>query len=98
MIHIHITKKNVVEIIKTQCPLKLESCIRSMLYEYRYKNKKDFFICDLKIIKKAIKACLDGFECINQNGGFYLKNEIANIKKIIKSNKTKISKLNKKIE
>ena len=28
----------------TDKPLQFENCLRSMLYDYRYKNKKDFYI------------------------------------------------------
>lgn len=42
----------VVVLMETTCPIKLESCIRSMLYDYRYKNKKDFYICNIKKIKR----------------------------------------------
>lgn len=91
-------KKNVIEIVKSKCPIRLESCIRSMLYEYRYKNKKDFFVCTLKTIKKAIKICLESFECIIQNGGTYFDDEIGKLKKKKQTLLNKINKLNMKLE
>lgn len=66
-------KKNVVHYIKIINPLKLELCVRSMLYDFRYKNKKDFYICDLKIIKDAINICIKDQKNINNKN---LKNQI----------------------
>ena len=40
-------KKKVVHTKEFDDPLRLEMCIRSMLYDHRYKNKKDFFICGM---------------------------------------------------
>ena len=37
-----IHKKKVVHYVEVQCPLQLETCVRSMLYKYRFKNNKDF--------------------------------------------------------
>jgi len=50
-------------------PVPLESCIRSMLYDYRYKNKKDFFVCSEKYIKRAFTNCLRSFKNMKQHGG-----------------------------
>ena len=66
-------KKNVVHYVKINNPLKLELCVRSMLYDFRYKNKKDFYICDLKIIKDAINVCIKDQKNINQKN---FKNQI----------------------
>ena len=38
-----IHNKKVVHYVELLCPLQLETCIRSMLYKYRYKNRKDYF-------------------------------------------------------
>ena len=48
-----IHNKTVVHYVELACPLQLETCLRSMLYKYRYKNKKDYFSCSLNKIKKA---------------------------------------------
>ena len=48
-------KKNMIIKFSTNYPIELEYCVRSMLYDYRYKNNKDFYICDLSKIKKIIK-------------------------------------------
>ena len=51
------------------CPKILEDCVRALLYNYRYKNRKEFFICILSKIKLAFKKCFSSINCINQNGG-----------------------------
>ena len=45
--------KNAIVRESTNEPERLEYCVRSMLYKYRYKNRKDFYICKKSIIKKA---------------------------------------------
>jgi hypothetical protein len=62
-------KKKVIHMIESDCPLRLETCIRSMLYDKRYKNNKDYFICSLQTIKRAFTTCLKSIECMNQKGG-----------------------------
>jgi len=64
-----IYKKNVILMKEVLCLLQYETCIRSMLYNYRIKNKKDFYECDIKIIKKAFKKCDESIKCMNQIGG-----------------------------
>jgi predicted GIY-YIG superfamily endonuclease len=62
--------KKVVHYVELLCPLQLETCIRSMLYKYRYKNKKDYFKCDLNKIIKAFDKCIESIKCVeNQLGG-----------------------------
>ena len=52
-----------------------------MLYNYRIKNKKNFYECDIKIIKKAFKKCDESIKCMNQTGGDNLLNyEIEKLK------------------
>lgn len=51
---------------ETQCPVKLETCIRAMLYDYRYQKGRDFYECSLKTIKKAFKECYKSInKCIS---------------------------------
>jgi prophage antirepressor-like protein len=80
----HMLDKKEIKIMEeTKCPIRLESCIRAMLYEYRYKDKKDFYVCDIKIIKKAFKTCIKSIECMNQIGGVNLiDKELENLIKI----------------
>ena len=69
-----IHNKKVVYFIETICPLQLETCIRSMLYKYRIKNKKDYYQVELGKIKKAINKCIDSIKCIEkQSGGNIIK-------------------------
>ena len=65
-----IHNKKVVHYVELLCPLQLETCIRSMLYKYRYKNKKDYFVCNINKIKKAFEKCLESIKCVEtQTGG-----------------------------
>lgn len=69
-----IHNKKVVHYIELLCPLQLETCIRSMLYKYRYKNNKDYYKCSLNKIKKAFDKCTESIKCIeNQDGGNNIK-------------------------
>jgi hypothetical protein len=65
-----IHNKKVVHFVELFCPLQLETCVRSMLYKYRIKNKKDYFKCHLNQILKAFDKCMESIECVeNQIGG-----------------------------
>ena len=79
--------KQVVEKEFTDKPLQLENCIRAMLYDYRYKNKKDFFVCKQSVIKKAFKYCLRSIKNMNQKGVGSILDKLQN----------KVNKLDKKI-
>jgi prophage antirepressor-like protein len=43
-----IYKKNIILMKEVLCPLQYETCLRSMLYNYRIKNRKDFFECNIQ--------------------------------------------------
>ena len=89
-------KKQVICKEFTEKPLQLENCIRSMLYDYRYKNRKDFYICKLSEIKKAFTNCIKSIKNMNhQTGG---SNSLVQSSKDIDLIKTKIIKLNKYID
>ena len=76
-----IHNKIVVHYVELLCPLQLETCIRSMLYKYRYKNKKDYFKCSLTKIKKGFDKCLESIKCVEeQTGGNNIDNNIDNNK------------------
>ena len=49
--------------------MQLEECLRSLLYKYKYKNKKNYFKCQLTKIIKAFNACLILIACINEQSG-----------------------------
>ena len=53
-------KRDVVIIKETKNPKRLETCLRIMLYDYRYQNDRDFFVCELSTIKKALNKCVQG--------------------------------------
>lgn len=90
-------KKEVVHIVKTDCPIRLETCVRAMLYAYRYKNNKDYYICDLSIIIKAFKECSKSIKCIDQNGGkIMIDDQILTLYKNIKSLRQKLNRIKKK--
>ena len=88
-------KRPVVEKYFTEKAVRLEMCIRSMLYDYRYKNKKDFFLCDRDIIKKAFKNCIKSIKNmkdIQKGGGI---NEIDSLKSQLEKLDKEIENLNK---
>jgi hypothetical protein len=65
-----IHNKKVVHYVELSCPLQLETCLRSMLYNYRYKNNKDYYKCSFNKIKKAFDKCLESIQCVeSQSGG-----------------------------
>ena len=64
-----IYKKKVVLMKEVFCPLQFETCLKSLLYNYRIKNRKDFYKCDIRKIEKAFKNCEDSIQCMNQDGG-----------------------------
>ena len=81
-------KRKVIHIEITDKPLQFENCLRSMLYDYRYKNRKDFYICKLSVIQKAFNNCIKSIKNMNQTGGGINEIELLN---------NNINKLNKKI-
>jgi prophage antirepressor-like protein len=91
-------KHNVSIIEQIDCPLQFEACVRSLLYKFRYKNKKDFYICKLTQIRKAFNRCKKDITCMNQKGGSVLDNEINDLKKKKLLLEKKIVKVNKVIE
>ena len=64
-----IHNKKVVHYVELLCPLQLETCIRSMLYNYRYKNKKDYFKCQLNKIIKVFNECIQSIKCVENHIG-----------------------------
>ena len=61
--------------------------MRRIIIELLRKNKKDFFLCDRDIIKKAFKNCKKSIKNMNQKGGYNniveLKNKINILDKIL---------------
>ena len=81
-------KRKVIHKEITDKPLQFENCLRSMLYDYRYKDRKDFYICNLSVIRKAFNNCIKSIKNMNQTGGGINEIDLLN---------NKINKLNKKI-
>jgi prophage antirepressor-like protein len=68
-----IHNKKIVYFKEIKCPIQLETCIRSMLYNYRIKNKKDYYKVGIDKIKKSFEKCIESMRCIeDQTGGFYI--------------------------
>lgn len=103
-----IHNKKVVHFVELFCPLQLETCIRSMLYKYRIKNKKDYFKCNLNKIIKAFDKCMESIECVenqsggniivNQSGGNIIKNQDNNSLEFKKNKIYKITIYKNKLE
>lgn len=81
--------KKVVYKYFTENPLQFENCIKAMLYDYRYKNRKDFYICSFNKITRAFKNCEKSIKNMNQQGGSSDIN--------INALKLKLNKIDKKI-
>lgn len=63
----NINRPKVAYHIQYKCPTKLERCVQAMLHDYRYQNKKDFYLCKLETIKKAVKKCINSLSaCENK--------------------------------
>jgi hypothetical protein len=99
-----IYKKKIILMKEVFCPLQYETCLRSMLYNYRIKNRKDFYECEFKKIEKAFEKCEDSIKCMNQNGGYKIVNnniliiinyEIEQLKKKKEQIKLKLDNYNK---
>lgn len=96
-------KHNVVLLKEFDCPIKLETCVRAMLYDYRYKDKKDFYVCSLSKIKKAFASCVKSIACVSNIKGGSKTNKVQTggsdliIDKELRSLKMTKDKLQKKI-
>lgn len=103
-------KKRVVIMEKNICPTRLEICVRSLLYDKRYKNRKDFYLCSFSEVKRAVDVCKKSIRSMRtvrkQTGGSknaHAKNVllmhpvIVSLKNDRNILRHKILKLNKKI-
>jgi prophage antirepressor-like protein len=79
-----IHNKNVPHYVEVLCPIQLETCIRSMLYKYRYKNRKDLFRCSLAKAKKAFTECVNSIKCVEKQDGGGKKYSITYYEDILK--------------
>jgi prophage antirepressor-like protein len=89
--------KKVVYKYFTNNPLQFENCIRSMLYDYRYRNRKDFYICSFNKIIKAFKNCEKSIKSMNQKGGSYNSSNIDVLKKNLNKIDKNVIKYNNKL-
>ena len=64
-----INKKKVAFKEEVSCPIQYEICLKSMLYQYRIKNRKDFYKCHISKIEEAFEKCNNSITCMNQTGG-----------------------------
>jgi hypothetical protein len=67
-------KKVVAFKIKTTNILHYEACLRGSMYNFRYKNNKDYYKIPLDKIKYAIKTCDGVVKKLKNNLTFFLKN------------------------
>jgi hypothetical protein len=84
-------KKNVVLTYESDCPAQFEACVRSLLYKWKYSNK-DFYMCDIEMIKKAFVTCQDGISCMKKQSGGGRSDTIVKEKRKLKSQLNKIMK------
>ena len=91
-------KKTVVSYKKHSCPRQLELCLKSMLYEHRYKNKKEFYLCKLSTIKKALNECVKTINCCAQTGGFNVDEILKELKYNRKLLQEKVRRLKRKLK
>jgi uncharacterized protein YwlG (UPF0340 family) len=87
-------KKKVKLYYETSCPIQIETCLRALLYKYRYKNRKDFYICDIKVMNRALNNCKKSVKCMNQIGGFEFDNRI----NILRYRKKRLQKARNKMQ
>lgn len=91
--------KEVIVKRETNDPILLEYCIRGMLYKYRYKDRKDFYICNKQTIIKAFKNCIKSEKNMNQVGGstnlVKIVDELKNIENVLNED---LRVLNKQIK
>lgn len=90
-------KKKVIHIFETDCPIQLETCIRSMLYKFRIINRKDFYECKKEDIHRAFQNCIKSFECMDGQK-VNLDKTIKTLQSRTKPIKEKIYKLKKEME
>lgn len=93
--HLGIKRKMVIT-IEVENPTQVETCMRSLLYDHRYKNKKDFYECNLEIIEECLDECLETIKKRKKQiggGNIYLDT----IDKLIHGTTNKINKINAKV-
>lgn len=81
---------------KVACPIEVELCVKSLLHKYRYRDKREFYTCNIDKIKDVLKKCLKvlkenncDLKCNYQKGGHNLILNTCDLlnKKIVRYNK-----------
>ena len=75
-----------------QCPIRLETCVRALLFDYRYMDKRDYYVCDKKTLKKAFEKCVESIKCMNQDGGSDIIN-LSHLKETLKNLEKRMKKM-----
>ena len=88
-------KRSMVITIQVENPVQVETCMRSLLYDYRYKNRKDFYECDLQIIEECLETIKRRKNKTKQQTGG--SNNLDTIDKIISETSDRMDKINAKI-
>ena len=60
-------KRDVVIMKEASNPERLEDCVRAMLYDYQYKDDKDFFVCSLSKMRQAVNRCVKDFDLMKKD-------------------------------
>lgn len=85
-----VNNANILYYKKIACPVEIELCVKSLLHKYRYRDKREFYTCDIERIKNALNKCIKVIkECDRdntcdkkqkiQNGGNHLMQQIYNL-------------------
>lgn len=80
-------------------PEQFEICMKAALYEYRYADKKSFYICSKKVLTSKFKKCEEMLnnKKIQKGGGIIMDNDIKNLEEKYQEFKLKIKMLNEQI-
>jgi hypothetical protein len=47
----------VIDKVRVTSPIAVEHCVKAFLYDYRYRNNKEYYTLDVESIKKVIHKC-----------------------------------------
>ncbi len=94
-------KKDVVIKVKTNDPSQLENILRESLKKYKYKDKKDVYLCDLKLLNKKFKEATNYIKKLDEDdemrgGGDELYEEVKELKRKVKQLDRTLKELKKK--
>jgi len=49
----------IVAAIQVDDPIAIELCVKGILHDYRYRDNKEYYKCNLQVMEDAIKLCID---------------------------------------